>query len=944
GGEKTILDGKMNLDTGVILNNTSGVEIKSLIIKNYKSDGVDILGSGNSNSIFKTHFLNINYYGVMLDSSTSSDRIVGCSISGAYYGVYDSGSYLVMKDCETSYCFRGFYSTADSNNANITHCIINYNNGGIYVNGIGTHIIKNNILGAVDTGIYARSSCFIEENVIKDTIYNDGIYLSAANSIIKGNHVCSNGQNGIYVTSRNNSVIDNEVNDNAGIGILIVSYGCIITGNSACGNGRYDIARVMANNIIQDNICNKCLPPWICGSGTSEGQEDMDINKACCFADIKVPEDYPTIQAAVDAAVSGDIIFVESGIYNEQISIKKDFIKIIGEKKTVLNGEMRLDTGFILSDTVGTEIKSFIIKNFRIDGIDILGNSKSNVIEDTQILDINYYGISVDTSSENNQIADCIIEGNYVGTVDRSNGLRIDKSSISYNGYFGVYNTGNNMRISQSTVQGSLINTGIECIGSGIQISGCKVFQNGYCGININDSCTVKENEISENAYHGLVLISSNTAKNNRICANKGYGMFAYENNSVIGNIVKGNEYTGIIFSNDNIVEGNTAQENKPYDMVRIVSNNTIRNNTCGKCLPPWICGEQSESMKDKEIPQDSDCENILATIHVPADYPTIQTAVDAAFSGDIILVENGIYHEQVTINKGFIKIIGKNKTVLDGEMKLDSGFTLDNADGVEIRSFIIENFALYGINILASSGDTISKTRIFDNYNNIYLEDTATNCVIADSIVMGGGMAGITNLGNNLRIERCQISYNGSTGVYLRDCNFYVGQSDISNNFGNGINFDISDYSACIIGNKLYENRNPALIANGNCLIKGNEICNTFSSGVGALTNNCIVEENLICSNKQDGIIMRNGSSAIRNKVHDNGRYGIAVEQGNFVEGNTVLGNKYYDINRTWANSIIKNNICVKSSPPWLCKECCPSPETDLKNKDLIKEEQYEN
>src|SRR5215510_1647059 len=38
---------------------------------------------------------------------------------------------------------------------------------------------------------------------------------------------------------------------------------------------------------------------------------------------IKVPGDYPTIQAAINAAGTGDIIQVRPGVYNENITISK---------------------------------------------------------------------------------------------------------------------------------------------------------------------------------------------------------------------------------------------------------------------------------------------------------------------------------------------------------------------------------------------------------------------------------------------------------------------------------------------------------------------------------------------------------------------------------------------------------------------------------------------
>jgi len=54
------------------------------------------------------------------------------------------------------------------------------------------------------------------------------------------------------------------------------------------------------------------------------------------------------------------------------------------------------------------------------------------------------------------------------------------------------------------------------------------------------------------------------------------------------------------------------------------------------------------------------------AVLHVPADYPTIQGAVDAAASGDQIRIATGTYTEQVVIARKNLKLIGESGAVLE--------------------------------------------------------------------------------------------------------------------------------------------------------------------------------------------------------------------------------------------------------------------------------------
>lgn len=79
------------------------------------------------------------------------------------------------------------------------------------------------------------------------------------------------------------------------------------------------------------------------------------------------------------------------------------------------------------------------------------------------------------------------------------------------------------------------------------------------------------------------------------------------------------------------------------------------------------------------------------ATLQVPAQYPTIQAAIDAAVDGDVILVDAGVYAEQITFRGKAIRVSGMVGAVINGGdtapcVTFDSG---------ETREAILEGFDL---------------------------------------------------------------------------------------------------------------------------------------------------------------------------------------------------------------------------------------------------------
>ena len=119
------------------------------------------------------------------------------------------------------------------------------------------------------------------------------------------------------------------------------------------------------------------------------------------------------------------------------------------------------------------------------------------------------------------------------------------------------------------------------------------------------------------------------------------------------------------------------------------------------------------------------------ATIYVDdsggKDYTSIQAAIDNASKGDTIFVYNGIYHEQIIINKT-INLTGENKnaTIIDGINGTEEYIIKLTADYINISNFTISNCSApifgAGINLHFSNFSRINNN-IFMNHKEEILD-----------------------------------------------------------------------------------------------------------------------------------------------------------------------------------------------------------------------------
>ncbi len=285
----------------------------------------------------------------------------------------------------------------------------------------------------------------------------------------------------------------------------------------------------------------------------------------------------------------------------------------------------------------------------------------------------------------------------------------------------------------------------------------------------------------------------------------------------------------------------------------------------------------------------------VYATIiNIPADYPTIQTGIDASTDGDTVLVQPGTYLENVVFN-GHNIVLGSlflttgdttyiSQTIITGDdagyggvyfrqyedsTSVLAGFTITNGSGVScwnanpvIRNNIIVDNTYVWMPPMGSGGGIYCE---FSNAKIIY------NDIIGNFSFQGGGIycdrSNALIMGNN--IEGNMASFYGGGGIYC--CNF----SDVRI-----INNVIRNNEVGLDGNG-----GGIYYAGGNPLILNNTITDNYAEGFGGGLN-CFLADAIIINN-----IFRGDSAGIGWEIRiDDGSHIISfnnIEGGWPGEGN---------------------------------------------------------
>jgi len=258
---------------------------------------------------------------------------------------------------------------------------------------------------------------------------------------------------------------------------------------------------------------------------------------------IIVPDDYPTIQEAINAAKEGDTIFVEAGTYYEHVVVSKT-VSLVGENKstTVVDGNWRGTTVTITANNVS--VSGFTIQHGHLYGIHLVYSVASTII-DNVIIQNDVAGITF-SYSNSNRIEDNIVASPGYSYLDHSYGNVIANNTIN----LSLWYSDNNMIINNEIAEDSQYGIGIS---------------------NSNNN-TVQNNTISTGYYSAISLWE---AFYNKIAGNV---ILPYEGTSIeVYNSIHVDKSSGNIIR-DNLINSNYTRNG--VSLVGNSTNNTIVSNT----------------------------------------------------------------------------------------------------------------------------------------------------------------------------------------------------------------------------------------------------------------------------------------------------------------------------------------------------------------------------
>jgi parallel beta-helix repeat protein len=472
---------------------------------------------------------------------------------------------------------------------------------------------------------------------------------------------------------------------------------------------------------------------------------------------IFVPENYTSIQEAINAAVPGDTIHVNNGVYHENIIINKT-LTLVGEdpETTVIEGSSaNLSTVYVY----GTNVNDIILRNFTIRGspsywgVYLLGSPNCTI--ENNVISNNHGGIIAD-SSDNGTFTNNTITGNM------------------YEGLFFFQSSGHTMR--NNTISGNLYNFGIEestfdddidksNLVNGKHIyflrneTGATIDPNTYPDIGylalINCSdLTIQDLNFTNNVIGITLEQTNNTILRNNTYANNAVGAAVQDstNNTLSDNNITNNGQ-GITLTDSphNTLRNNNLTANQQHI---VISGNELSHflqdidtsNTVDTKLVRYIINQTDLTITPNTLPNTGylglvNCQNVTVQ-----DLTMQNNILLVAFSQNLTVSENTITQGGISlqdVSNGSINV----NTLADGST---AGISIIDSSNNEVATNNITQHANQGMLLGSSEDNMIIENDVAENTIGVELDDSTNNAIIGNNITLNKDYGILLTTSNN--------------------------------------------------------------------------------------------------------------------------------------------------------------------------------------------------